>query len=247
MTQPTDGETVTDETILRYLDGHLTGEELAAFEAALASDGTLQARMAEMDADVVPIRAGMEALLREAPVFDLPEPAAKPTVWRYAAAAIVIFALGLGAGRLLPDGTGATDWHQAVADYQALYTTDTVAAVPMPLEIRQAGLARTSAALGLDLSAAADAPEGLTFQRAQILQIDGEPLAQLVYLDATGAPIAFCITAREGRNAAPSDARLSGLRAQIWRDGGYGFILIGDTATESLRIAAEDLRRKIQL
>ncbi|MEM7505880.1 MAG: hypothetical protein AAF415_03975 [Pseudomonadota bacterium] len=245
MTQPIEREPVSDEAILRYLDGHLPGGEREAFEATMASDGDLKARVAEMDLDFAPLQTGMAALLSGAPTFALP--ARRAPIWHYVAAAIVIFALGVGAGRLLPGATDSAGWHQAVADYQALYTTDTVAAVPMAPETRLAGLDRTGAALGLDLSGAAEGAKGLIFQRAQILQIDGKPLAQLVYLDATGAPIAFCITRREGADSAPKDGRLSGLNARTWRDAGYGFILIGDAAPDALRAATEELRGKIQL
>ena len=242
---------ISDERLIRYLDGDLSDAEAAAIEAAIAADPDLQLALEALSPDIEGLRSGMDALLVQAPEMpELPLPSPVPArrpVWQVVAAAVVLFSLGLGVGTQFPGSERSNTWHQAVADYQVLYTTATLTAVPMAPDLRKTGLSRTSEALGLDLSAEAIRIEGLTFQRAQILEVDGRPLAQLVYLDPAGTPVAFCITRRPGVDVEPQSQRLSGLNARVWQRDGYGFILIGDLADDTLKAAETELVAKIAI
>ncbi|MEL6476276.1 MAG: hypothetical protein AAFR17_03040 [Pseudomonadota bacterium] len=242
-------DAIDDAALVRVLDGTASPAQARRVAEACAQDPALQAKRDAMSVDIGDIRAGMDAVLLQAPEMTLPQ---AERTWRpiwQAAAAVLIFAVGLAAGRLLPgDGYGAeADWHQAVADYQVLYTTATLTTSPLPRQMRDAGLSRTAAALGLDLTPERVATSDMTFQRAQILQIDGAPLAQLVYLDANSQPIAFCITRRDGPDTAPVTRQFGRQTARIWQQGGYGFILIGPVAETSLIAATRELSEKIAL
>ena len=93
----------TDETITAYLDGRMTAEERAAFEAALAADGALRERVEAMR-QVKQLLAAMP--MREPPrSYRLtPEMVARPrrrfafapAAYRFAAAAVMVLLLFVG-------------------------------------------------------------------------------------------------------------------------------------------------------
>ncbi|MEM0923316.1 MAG: hypothetical protein AAGF44_05395 [Pseudomonadota bacterium] len=237
---------IDEATLVRILDGTASDAEEEAVAEAMALDPGLSARLDALSPNLAAFREGMDALLTQAPAVSIPieAPRARP-LWHYVAAAVLLFSLGVAVGRAVPDP--AADWHQAVADYQALYTTATLTAVPLSPAMRETGLAETSAALGLELTSETIAAPGLSFQRAQILEVDGAPLAQLVYLDTAGQPVAFCITRRSGAARPAETARFGSQTARIWRQNGWGFILIGEVSEGQLRAAERDLIDKIAL
>ncbi|MEO1494152.1 MAG: hypothetical protein AAFV19_18525 [Pseudomonadota bacterium] len=239
---------LSDETIVAYLDGQVPKAEAAAIDAARAQDPDLDARIAALEVDLVALGDAMDAILSRAPVNALPEPdvaqstTAQSTGWGWrAAAAAMVFAAGLGAGILLDRDPESPDWRQAVADYQVLYTSETVTATPLDAERREAGLAHVAQRIGLDLDDARIAVDGLSFQRAQILDFNGQALGQLVYLDQTGAPIAFCLMRVDEADSPPREITLAGLAASTWNADGLGFIVIGPTDPVVIESAATEL------
>ncbi|MEM9062981.1 MAG: hypothetical protein AAGD13_21155 [Pseudomonadota bacterium] len=227
---------VTDEQIVAFLDDALSSEEQARIALAVANDPSVAARIEALALDRDDLRAGFEDMLSEAPVIALPpEPANQPQqpsgwgVWGLrGAAAAAIFAIGIGAGSLLTPPTEVrNDWTTAVADYQVLYATETLTTTPLSDAARELSLARTSAALGLDLSEEALSVDGLDFQRAQILSYMETPLAQLAFLDADGTPFALCFLRLDGGDTEPRTEDLAGLASVTWQQDGFGFILIG--------------------
>ncbi|MEM1298745.1 MAG: hypothetical protein AAGH68_05640 [Pseudomonadota bacterium] len=238
------GQEITDETLVAYLDGALPADAHADVEAALASDAGLAERLAGLGVDVGALKAGFDGLLAEAPTVALP-PVTANSNWRpwQAAAAAALFVIGMAAGWGL-SGDATPDWHQAVADYQVLYTTETLSATPLDAEARAAGLARVNERLGLTLDADALALDGMAFQRAQMLSHQGAPLAQIAFLDDNGAPIAFCIMKAEER-AAREAIEIAGLSASTWAGGGFTYILIGPADASRLDAAAEILQSRM--
>lgn len=248
-------ETPTDEELVAYLDGALPDAEADRIAQALARDGELAARLQALEVDMGALRAGFDDLVAGAPALSVPEvpvhepaPAMSDGFWtlsRAAAVAVVMFGAGLGIGWSVAPTASAPDWHQAVADYQVLYTTATLTAVPMSDQGRAAGLAHVGHALGLALDESDVAIPGLTFQRAQILEHRGAPLAQLAYLDGAGNPVAFCFTRTGGSDQASRSVEISGLNAETWQQGGIGYILIGPAPAEDLRLAGQRLARQV--
>lgn len=247
---------LSDEDIVAYLDGVLPEETAAAITAARADDAELDARISALDVDLESVGSAMDRLLINAPDLPVVEPADRSAVqirpalaawgWR-AVAAAVIFAAGIGTGTLFGSDPGAPDWRQAVADYQVLYTSETVTATPLDAARRAAGLAHVAARLGLDLDEGRIQVEGLTFQRAQILDFDGQALGQLVYLDQAGAPIAFCLMRAGEADSPPRTISLAGMTASTWNAGGLGFIVIGPTQRDVIQSAAEELSARFSI
>lgn len=234
---------ISDELIVSFLDGVASPADEAKIALAVAEDPALARRVEELAADVDGLRIGMDGLLASAPALDTPVQGAVKQGWRWPhlAAAAAMFAFGLGLAQFLDSGAEPKDWRMAVADYQALYVTQTLTATPATEPQRAEGLAQTGAAIGMDLAPARIAVEGYTFQRAQILAFEGRPLAQLTYLDRAGNPIAFCFTRRQGADLAPEELHLNGLNASAWRSDGVGFIVIGPAPLPDVSAAGRQL------
>ena len=128
-------------------------------------------------------------------------------------------------------------WRRAVADYQVLYTRETLAGLGADRGRQDDGLARVGAHLGLELAPNAVMAPELDYKRAQVLEFGDQPLAQLAYLHEDEIPVAFCITRLDRADQAPRAERLQGLNVVHWIKDGFAFMLIGD--------APEDLLDKI--
>ena len=238
----------SDADLITYLDGGLDQDSRLRLESAMASDPDLAGRIGALAMDTHSLRDGFDALLAEAPKLHVPEVPARysrPGGWA-AVAAVALFAIGLGAGWTLSSRGESETWHQAVADYQVLYTTETLSATPLGPQAKEAGLANASTRIGLKLTQDLLAVEGMTFQRAQVLSFEGAPLIQVAYLTDKGAPVAFCIMRQDGSNESqPSNRTIAGLSAAVWEAGEHAFILIGPVGEEQLQGQAQTLAKRL--
>jgi anti-sigma factor RsiW len=239
----------SDEELVVYLDGQMDAAERAVLQEAAKSDPVLAERIDALRIDTGALQAGFGALLSEAPELYVSQ--TQPTGdsgwgrgW-VAAAAAALFAMGLGLGWQSSPPGGADPWLQAVADYQVLYTTDTLAGAPTDAAGRAPGLALASERIGLDLTETLLSVEGLSLQRAQVLSFEDKPLVQVAYLTDAGDPVAFCFMKGSGEET-PESIELSGLNATVWSRGGYRYVLIGPTDSGFLRAAAIELSQRVQ-
>jgi anti-sigma factor RsiW len=88
-------------------------------------------------------------------------------------------------------------------------------------------------AVGPNLNPPDLAAQGLRFMRAQLLSFGGEPLAQLLYLGATGAPLALYAKKGEGIRA-PLFKQYGGIGSVAWSHGGIAYLLAGEGDEASL-------------
>ncbi|MEM1275365.1 MAG: hypothetical protein AAGH74_02485 [Pseudomonadota bacterium] len=244
--QGPDPAKLTDEELVAFLDNRLAPDRSAEIAAAAAGDPRLKERLDALALDMDTLQEGMAHLLAQAPEIAIPtvSPRQAWPDWRQVAAAVALFAVGLGAGMMAMTWQANGSWHRAVADYQVLYTAETVTGAPVPPETQQAGLDLVNTRLGLDLTLERMALEGLRFQRAQMLEFDGRPLAQLVFLDNDDNPIAFCLMAALGEER-PVSTRLRGMNAIHWTDGGYQSIVIGPADPELIEWMSQELMARI--
>jgi anti-sigma factor RsiW len=248
-----------DRKLTAYLDGEFDAAERAALEARLGADPALRARLEALRAAADRTRAAFAALLETAPVADMrmrlnaalagsPARAAPP--WRrsvaaIAAAAIVAFVAGLGAGRWSAGSGGGLaerdDWRQAVVEYMALYTPESFGeAVSPQLGDELASLSRRlEAPLDVDRLKVGD----LSPRRAELLQYDGAPLGQIGYLDGA-TPVAFCILGDGEADAPLASSSRDGFAVASWAQGGRGYMLIGKIPVERLTALARSLKEK---
>lgn len=265
-----------DAELVAYLDGELAPEVAEQVRRALEADPALAERLALLAAGGRPFRTAFDPLLDAAPHAALHDmlrgltetPAATPPVREprvrrgrrlagLAAAALVLLAVGAGLDRAAgpwpashPARVAEVDdhagWRQAVAEYLALYTPQTLASAPENAAMRAEELAAVGARLGLPLSPEAVALSGLDFRRAQIFDYDGKALGQVAYLDPAAGPVALCIIAAHGSadTAASVESRL-GMNIVHWTRGGSGFMVIGHLSADRLLAIAKTLQSRL--
>lgn len=244
-----------DILLVAWLDGELGAAERQALDARLAAEPLLSARLAALRDSTVDVRDGFDALLAGAPLERLrggleraraaPAPVRRVSLfWLRAAAAaaiVIVFAAGLGAGRWSGQRASGDDWRHSVAEYMELYTPETFGAEASATLSED--LAMLSQRLGAPLDSERLQLDGLSLRRAELLQYDGAPLGQIGYLDGA-TPVAFCVT-RNGEADAPlATSERDGFAIAQWAKGGRGFMLIGKIAEARLADLARQLQGK---
>lgn len=226
----------SDATLTAYLDGELDPQEAAQIARAIKSDPQLADQVAGLMIPMDALRKTMAVETLAAPKMPahmLPDGSSarvKPRYWVPAALA-ASFALGVVLTPLLRPSDDI-NWTTAVASYQALYVTETLAAPVQPIAAQSAVLARATTEFGVDLSGAL-ALQDLEFKRAQMLGFDGRPLLQVAYLTQDGTPMALCLISVDGPDQAPVSSVNFDLAGVSWTRDGVGYFLVGgqDTAT----------------
>ncbi|HLP68710.1 MAG TPA: anti-sigma factor, partial [Rhizobium sp.] len=139
----------------------------------------------------------------------------------------------------------SAEWRDAVAQYMALYTAETLGAARPGREAAAAQLAIVNERLGLSLTPEAIALPGSEFRHAQILAYDDRPLAQILYLDPEGRPLALCIFASGAAQASIASERRYALDIAFWSNGRHAAMLIGHLPAGDIRGLAENVSRRI--
>lgn len=250
---------ITDEELVAYLDGALDPARRDAISAAIDSNESLADRIAALSFDRDELLAAFDAVADTAPVNELrtrlrsaasPLPRAQPRVgFRLLKIAAILF-LGILVGYTIgirgdADHPGR-DWLHAVADYQALYSTSTLAPIALDIEVKRREVESIGSALGLPIRFDALQVADLDFKRAQLLQFGGQPLAQFAYVNADHIPISLCVFHTGDADSPVRSVRIQSLTAMIWSEKGYGFIVVGAAPSENLKQAATALARQLQ-
>jgi anti-sigma factor RsiW len=258
-----------DALLVAFIDRELDESARHALEARLAADADLRARLTLLQNGGRPFAPAFQALLDEAPVerlkaaiaaFDPREapPVRRSPTFRLSrlgiAAAIVLFCAGIAIGRyapawLAPSRLEATasangqqeDWRQSVAEYMALYTSDTFETAAGGQE---GVLTAIGAKVGLELKPERIALANLQFKGAQILSFDGAPLGELGYVDAATGPVLFCIINSSEPDAAMIAEKRRGFAVMSWAQAGRGYMLIGRLPANKMAGLADSLRRR---
>lgn len=93
---------------------------------------------------------------------------------------------------------------------------------------------RISKVLGTNMLVPDLSGQELTFQRAQVLQRDGQPFAQIAYLTKSGDPVALYATMRTGEPEAMKLGDKDGIGFAIWTQGELSLLLAGNLPDERL-------------
>jgi len=262
---------LSDELLVAYVDGQLAPKQAQAVDKVLAQDDVLAKRVSalktahkRLEAAFDAILAGAEADLAAHPV---PRPRGFFVSWSalvqasLATAGMVLAAVMLLAGLgwplqmpkivwrdsvavdMEPVGALPRDWREEVARAQALIGRDSF---ELGVESQtNAELARFQLArmIGPNLLVPELGAQGLRFARAQVLRFEGKPVAQLLYLDARGAPFALYAKAGEGSEEA-GFKRYGAIGAVSFAHDGIAYLIAGEAEEPSLMRLAEAVRRK---
>jgi anti-sigma factor RsiW len=253
---------LSDELLVAYVDGQLAHKQAQAVDRVLEQDDVIAKRVAALKDAHARLEAAFDAVLagEEADAAAAPVPHAggifipwKSLIQASLATAGLLLAVGMllaGFGwplqmpqfaardplRADPDivGSVARDWREEAVRAQSLLGRDSL---DLALESQSNPdligfqLAR---AIGPNLAIPDFAPEGYRFVRGQLLRFEGEPLAQILYLGPSGAPLA--LYAKAARGESPLRAKSYGaLRGVSWTEGGIAYLLAGDADEARLR------------
>jgi anti-sigma factor RsiW len=244
-----------DETdLLAYVDGNLPPDRMAEVDALIARSPELAARLTVMRASVLPYRAAYEAQsLPPLPtsvsmrVADLIEGESRRQQARRSSAPrlVAAFAAGvvccavswtlLSTGRPVASaGRGVTPWVQAVADYQQLYSRETLTNVTEDPQLSERIISQLRVVDGMTVRVPDLRGAGLNFKRVQRLSFHRQPVVQMVYLPEHGDPIAVCITREVRADEDPRVQQIDELSTVSWRRDNLGYVLLGKAPPQSL-------------
>ncbi len=273
-------ESFTDAELRAYLADQADTALREALDQALEAHPSLVDRLAALDDFAIEagpaIAAAFDALLDDAPMaalrdglaravaeFDAQQaddpsaahPSRRRALAGLAASVAAAFAGGLWLGRgpfaPAPEPPAAPGWLAQVEAYMRLYTAESFAD-PQTSAEREQAVAFVGDRVEKDLSGLAELP-GLAFQRAQILELNGRPLAQLIYLDEAQEPLAVCILLRptppEGfpqPPAAPAYAQneIGSFNVVHWNVQPRGFLVMGRLDFDRLSALAQTVSER---
>lgn len=246
----------SDEQLVAYLDDQLDPEQRSRIDAAIAEDSLLNLRLQWLARSSLPFKDAYDQAGRQAPVERLqsmldslpsPERPAMDRRWFLAAAAALVVS-GVVADRLFigwQRGQQQNDWRVLMADYMALYVPQTLDHLPGDEAAQRAQLRTIDARLGLNLTPAKLTLPPAQFKRAQILEYDGVPIAQVIWIDPAHGPLALCVTRSSSGSRPFAHERRRGLNVVYWADLEHAWMLIGHNPAAELEDMASLLRTRI--
>ncbi|MBC8997546.1 transcriptional regulator [Pseudomonas sp. N40(2020)] len=248
--------TPSDEQLVAYLDDELDPDYRRRLDNAIADDPLLNLRAQWLSRSSLPFKNAYDELAQQAPLDRLqarldaiPSPQ-KPGLsrrWFIGATAATLVAGGVLADRLLLgwQAQQSHNWRGLVGDYMALYVPQTLEHLPTDDVTQRAQLRSVDARLGLNLSAAALKLPGAEFKRAQMLEYDGVPIAQIVYLDAKHGPLALCVRRSNSGSQPLAHERRQGMNVVYWTEREHAWMLIGHDTAAGLEEKANLLRSRL--
>jgi anti-sigma factor RsiW len=251
-----DRATPSDEQLVAYLDDQLDAEQRTRIDTAIAEDSTLNLRLQWLARSSLPFKDAFAQLSQQAPMDRLqsmldtlpsPERPSMDRRWFLAAAA------GLVAGSVVADrlflgwqlSQEKHNWRGLVADYMALYVPETLEHLPSDEATQLAQLRSIDTRLGLNLAPAKLTLPRSEFKRAQILEYDGVPIAQITYLDPANGPMALCVTLSNSGSRHFARERRHGMNVVYWADMEHAWMLIGHNPAAELEDMAKLLRSRL--
>ena len=243
---------LSDELLVAYVDGQLAHKQSSAIERVLAHDDVIARRVAALKKAHRRLEAAFDAVLagEEEAAVSHPVPPSPGLLipWHtlikagLGAAGIVLavglFIAGYGWPNSGPDrmasgadgdhvGSVPHDWREEVLRAQALLGRASLEIGLDSLGNQDFIAFRLGRAIGTGFTLPDLGQAGYRFARAQILRFGEEPLAQLLYLDASSTPLALYVK-KGGADAAPEAKRYGALEGVAWTQGGVAYLLAGE-------------------
>ncbi|VVO90653.1 anti-sigma factor family protein [Pseudomonas fluorescens] len=251
-----DRATPSDEQLVAYLDDQLDAEQRTRIDTAIAEDSTLSLRLQWLARSSLPFKEAYAEMAQQAPLDRLqfmldtlpsPERPSMDRRWFLAAAASLVVS-SVVADRLFLSWQSTqkkTNWRGLVADYMSLYVPETLEHLPSDEASQRAQLRVIDARLGLNLASAQLTLPRSEFKRAQILEYDGVPIAQITYLNPAHGPMALCVTRSNSGSRHFAHERRHGMNVVYWADMEHAWMLIGHSPVAELEDMAKVLRTRL--
>lgn len=263
-------EMPTDDLLTALIDGELSPQDEASLLAQMEENPKIAERVEFLSRASMNLQGAFQPLLDEAPLSKLQAqldaiPARKASpLWRISAnsnegrrgfigllAASVV--AGVFADRLWlattsnddNDNDGGAGWRAVVAQYMALYTPETLGLNQPDRAQQQAQLSSLNAQLGLSLTPETIALPPLEFRRAQILSYDFKPLAQILYADPQGRPMALCILRDTSAAHSIAMEKRQAMTIAWWANSDYQALLIGHGSPGDINALADSLSGRL--
>jgi anti-sigma factor RsiW len=262
---------LSDELLVAYVDGQLARNQSRAVEKVLAQDDVIARRVHALKNAHSRLEAAFEAILagEEAIVEPPPEPPGPGIfiTWRNAAkiglagaglvAALTLAIAGYGWPLVLPNFAGnhsdtadvewtgslPTAWQDDVVRAQALLSRDSLAVSPEGQANQDLIGFSLAQAIRPSLRLPDLKPEGYRFMRGQLLRAGDEPVAQLLYLGASGAPLA--LYAKKGEGTAEAVFQPYGAISSVsWSENGIIYMLAGELDANRLTKIADTIKKQ---
>lgn len=236
--------------LLAYADKQLNAEEIIEAETLLKEDPEARVFLETLMSSQLPFAESFDFLLDdkdqsdgddEEVVLNNPQ---KQSSWQWPTSIAASLLIGLVVGFALFSFKSQHDadkdnWITDIANYQLLYTRETVTPAPSLSDEEQIALqAKLSNSLKGGLTIPDLSMHKLSFKRGQILDIDGKPLVQLAYLPETGLPLALCILRNDVADTLPTSGESQGLSYIKWSKDGLSYVIIGKTDKKNLEAVA---------
>lgn len=266
MSENNNHNVISDEQLIGYIDGVLGPQEHARIAQLLEHDDLLRQRYDVFEAGSRPFKEAFDLILDQAPHArlqamlddtDVVVPLRRrgfgvPQMAMAASLLLAVFAGGLVAGNefelpsWVPKSQApvkAKGWRQTVAEYQSLYTKETLAGLWGGEQQQVAGLKRVSGRIGVEFSLAKVALAKASFKGARILTFKGKPLVQLAYLQGE-QPLAFCVLKTGQADHGARLERRVNQNIVHWTKDGFSYMLIGAVPKDDLDQLAKVLEQR---
>jgi anti-sigma factor RsiW len=259
---------LSDELLVAYVDGQLARRQSSAVEKVLEQDDVIAKRVRALKDAHSRLEAAFDAILAgeelevaapepERPGFFVPWATAAKVGLASAglAAAFALMVAGYGWPLSLPDlartsfgagdpeYTGSIDpsWQEIAARAQGLLARESLEVSPESQSNLDLVALEFGQAIGPTLKLPNLDGQGYRFMRGQLLRSNGEPLAQLLFLGKSGAPLAlYAKTGGDGE--APVFKRYGGVGSVAWSEEGVSYLLAGEGDEPALMKLAEAVR-----
>lgn len=260
---------LSDELLVAYVDGQLARRQTQAVERVLEQDDVIAKRVAALKNAHGRLEAAFEAILTGEEADAAATPTSHPPglfiAWATLGkvslataglvAAFLMLLAGFGwplatpefsrqsSGVAEPDYVGSIppSWQEDAARAHALLSR---ASVEVGLESqgnRDLVAFQLAQAIGPNLTVPDLSGQGLRFMRAQLLRSGDEPLAQLLYLGISGAPLAL-YAKKSQETSTPSFKRYGALGSVAWSQAGIAYLFAGEGDEASLTKLADAIR-----
>jgi anti-sigma factor RsiW len=261
---------LSDELLVAYVDGQLACKQTSAVEKVLGQDDVIARRVDALQDAHSRLEAAFDAILagEEADAEAKPVPQGPGLFIRWdtlakaglaaagLVAALILIVTGYGWPLVVPEfarrslgtadrefvGSVPRTWQEEVARAQALLSRTSLEVNLDSQGNRDLTAFQLAQAIGPSLDVPDLGPQGFKFMRAQLLQFGEAPLVQVLYLGASGPPLALYAKKDEGTTA-PSFRRYGGIGGVAWSQGGISYLLAGEDG-EARLLKLADVTRK---